>query len=375
MNTRLRWLAVAFLIPAPLLVDCGCASRPAPVPIKIGHLSLENSAAERAAAEQARRGIDLAVEEANQKDPVLKRPVVVYHPEASKDPTELPAQAVRLITINKVVALLADGSAATSKELPGIAQTYTTPLLLPAGLPDHTAGDYVFYTGATPRATGRSLARLAAERWKPTPIVLQAADNPFAAAVADAFVEEFRKKSGKPLEGPKVYKTASELTGLLAAATQEQRVLLLAAGAKDIAEAARSKVGKQTILLWGAADADASVLQAARPDVNVYLVTPFPPIGGGGEAAAFASRFQERFGQAPDIHAALAYDDARILFGAIRRAERTDGAALQKALLGLKDFPILTGTLSFREDGVAARPLFIVRVHGGQTETTPASGD
>jgi branched-chain amino acid transport system substrate-binding protein len=366
----LRLIAVGFAGLA-CLGAAGCASKAAPQPIRIGHLSLAGGPLGSAALEQARHGIDLAVAEANEKNGILGRPIVVYHPEPSSDAKDLAAQAVRLITINKVVALLGGSAAAHSTELPNVAQLYNTPLLLPAVVPGQPANDYVFYTGVTPAEAGRCLARLAAARWKSVPFVAQSAGDPSAAPFVSAFVEEFRKKSGKQAEGPTVYQAVNDLKKMLPSlASRSPRPIVVAGTAKDVVELAQAEADKEVPILWGAITESVNSIREARIAPAVYAVTV--DSATASEAAAFGARYQKQFGNPADMHARQAYDDARILFAAIRQSEHLDGPALEKAFVGLKNVPILTGTISFNPDHVAARPLFIVRVQGGQTETAPA---
>jgi len=64
-----------------------------------------------------------------------------------------------------------------------------------------------------------------------------------------------------------------------------------------------------------------------------------------------------RYGNlAPDAHAALAYDGARILFDAIVRAGTTDGAKVRDALAQTKDFNGVTGMISMDANRNAVKP-------------------
>src|SRR5206468_12456428 len=81
----------------------------------------------------------------------------------------------------------------------------------------------------------------------------------------------------------------------------------------------------------------------------------------------FGERYQKRFGQSAGPAAALAYDSARVLFEGARQAGGFPAAKLREALAGLKDFPALTGPLSFAPDQTARGPAFVVQVRGAKT--------
>src|SRR4029077_1465491 len=91
-----------------------------------------------------------------------------------------------------------------------------------------------------------------------------------------------------------------------------------------------------------------SLLEDRETGEQVYAVTAFTADADMPRAAEFAKRFKTTFGDEPDVHAALAYDDARLLFEAIRQTkDELTGPRLRDELAKLKDFPGLTGALSF----------------------------
>src|SRR5438552_2366851 len=102
MPTWIRRLAVlALLLPGP-----GCGGKVDPPPVVVGHMS-PLSGPHKAVGASARRGILLAVEEAN-RDPEDKgagRRVEVLHTDTQGDPKAFGAQATRLVKVNSVAAL------------------------------------------------------------------------------------------------------------------------------------------------------------------------------------------------------------------------------------------------------------------------------
>ena len=64
----------------------------------------------------------------------------------------------------------------------------------------------------------------------------------------------------------------------------------------------------------------------------------------------------------PDAHAALAYDAARILFEAIKRAGTTDNVQLRDALAQTKDFDGVTGLISIDAQRNAVKPAVVLKL-------------
>jgi len=65
---------------------------------------------------------------------------------------------------------------------------------------------------------------------------------------------------------------------------------------------------------------------------------------------------------APDAGAATAYDAARLLFDAIKRAKSTDSAAIRAALSQTANFPGVTGRITIDANRNARVPVYMLRI-------------
>src|SRR5712692_10186987 len=107
---RGRAMLPCYRILVPLLVlgaVMGCHRGPDPTPVLIGHLA-PFSGPDKRIGEHAKQAILLAVEETNKEENrIAGRRVAVLHPDYPPDePDKLQPLAVRLVTVNKAVALL-----------------------------------------------------------------------------------------------------------------------------------------------------------------------------------------------------------------------------------------------------------------------------
>ncbi|MEO8606513.1 MAG: ABC transporter substrate-binding protein [Chloroflexota bacterium] len=82
----------------------------------------------------------------------------------------------------------------------------------------------------------------------------------------------------------------------------------------------------------------------------------------------FIDAYNTEYGHDPEnAFAALGYDAVYLLADAIKRADSTDAAAIQKALLETKDFPGITGSITFGEDvHVPQKGVTIIEVKDGK---------
>jgi branched-chain amino acid transport system substrate-binding protein len=363
-----RWATLG----AALLL-AGCGSRGTPEPILVGHVA-PLSGPDRYVGEHERRGILLAVEKANSRpEGVAGRSVTVLHGDAG-GPDEATSAAVRLVTVNKVVALLGDMDAAQAEALAKVAQSYSVPLVSPGGPPGRPASEFAFRSGLAPPFKGQILARFAAGELKASAAAVlvtgvegrSPAANAVGAAVAAAFTREFRARGGK-VAGEWVYRTPQELRGL----ADRLRVApapaaLVAAAPADLAALSHAGLDPKVPLLFAGGVEAPYPFDDAAVDNVVYLATAFVPEAATPRAVDFVRKYRDRFGEAPDAHAALAYDSARLLFEAIGRAGTTDGPKVREALAGITNFESLTGPCSWGEDQWLVRPGFIVRREKGR---------
>ena len=85
------------------------------------------------------------------------------------------------------------------------------------------------------------------------------------------------------------------------------------------------------------------------------------------EIRDFVQRYEKRYGAKPDSIAALAYDSARVLADAIRRAPTLDRRAIRDALTATRDFHGVTGTITFGADrNPIGKKVVIEKVQGGK---------
>jgi branched-chain amino acid transport system substrate-binding protein len=356
------WFAA--LLVAPALA--GCLRKSAPEPISVGHL-VPLSGADRDVGEHARQGVQLAVEDANEKL-IAGRRVAVLHVDSRADGAVAQAEAVRLLTVNKVAALLTGPDAALAEGVLRAARPYDVPVVVPGELADAPAAGGICL-GATPAYRGRVLAGYAAQDLKATrAAVLTDSHNPVAARLATAFLKEWRR-APKAAVTEFTYESKSEEDGAAGrAAGGKPEVILIAAPVRDfrsLLDLVR-KGGSQAPVLYGGPDVGAGPLRDADAEgPGLYLATVYAAEGLTERGQAFARRYQERFHEAPDLDAAQAYDGARLLVETMQKLQTADGALVRAELSKGETFESLTGPVKWK-DRLARRPLFLVRLQKGK---------
>jgi branched-chain amino acid transport system substrate-binding protein len=350
----------------------GCSGKAPPETVYIGHLA-PRSGPDREVGEQAEHGIALAVEEANEAEGLVAgRKVVVLHPDSRGDPEVLQSEAVRLVTVSKAVALLGGTDADSGERLARIAQQYSVPLVTPAGLPPRAISAFAFPTGLAPADHGRALGRFVADELKAPRVAVVAAGRRLAdVAVAAAFAEELRK-GGQVRVAESAYQKAEELKDLARQVVSGKPAAVFVAGtgadfAKLRTELRAAGLPADVPLVFGGEEVAARALRADAEAANgVSLATAFVADESLPRAQEFSRRYVERFGRPPEVFAALAYDDARLLFDAMRRPKSVQGSKVRDELAKVKDFESLTGPLTLDKDRGGRRTAFVVRLEDGR---------
>lgn len=352
----------------------GCSSPSQPAPIYFGHIATLSGPG-RDVGQAAYRGIHLAVIEAD-KDPArgAGRQVKIIHTDTLGKLTAFEAEAVRLSTVNRVSALL---GGRTLEEIEMLERA-RVPIVSPCGVRPRSGNEMVFCTGISPEQQGQVLARFAGERFGGKPVLVLADENADGSAtLGETFARAVQagrtdKKTKVSAARPPVLRYGKDIAlAELVKRVREEKpaVVLLAGTVADLRTLCLQLDEKGPAVLFGGEDGSSQPIREARMKGAVYLVTAFVTEAEEPRAQEFVKKYRETFSEEPGIHAALAYDNARLLFEATRRTEDNPTVnRLREKLAELKDYPGLTGALSFDKDRQLLRPAYVVRVENGLTK-------
>ncbi|HLW28628.1 MAG TPA: ABC transporter substrate-binding protein [Kiloniellales bacterium] len=112
------------------------------------------------------------------------------------------------------------------------------------------------------------------------------------------------------------------------------------------------------------------VASVPGPDLanDVYFSTHTYLADDRPEVQAFIDAYEAKFGHAPEnSFAPLGYDAIGLIANAIEQAGSDDPAAVRDALAETRDYPAVTGTISYtRENMVPPKPVSIISVHSAE---------
>ncbi|MDT7777493.1 MAG: branched-chain amino acid transport system substrate-binding protein, partial [Acidobacteriota bacterium] len=96
-----------------------------------------------------------------------------------------------------------------------------------------------------------------------------------------------------------------------------------------------------------------------------FFSTHFSAEDPDPQVQRFVADFRRLFGSAPDSFAATSYDAARIMLDAIARAPTLERTAIRDSLAATRDFPGVTGNVTFNAERNAIKPVVVIRIGDG----------
>jgi branched-chain amino acid transport system substrate-binding protein len=103
---------------------------------------------------------------------------------------------------------------------------------------------------------------------------------------------------------------------------------------------------------------------------KVYFTTHalMDPAGASAEIKKFNAAYEAEYGHAPEnTFAALGYDALYLMADAIKRAGSTDPQAIKKALAETKDFPAITGAITYAAGSqIPSKGVTMIAIKNGQ---------
>jgi branched-chain amino acid transport system substrate-binding protein len=340
--------------------------------IKIGEFA-SLTGKEATYGQAAHKGTLLAIEEANGRGGVLGRKLELVFEDDQSKAGEAATIAKKLISRDKVVAILGEITSGRTLEAAPIAQNAKIPLVSPgATAPDVTSkGDYIFRVCFVDSFQGTVMAKFALNSLKLRRVaLLSSATSAQSVGLAKIFRQRFADGGGKIVvdqkysDGDKDFR--AQLTAIRAAGVEGIFVPGYYAEAALICKQARD-LGL-TIPLFGIDGWESSELISigGKAVEGCYFSTHYSAQSTDPVVVAFNERFAQRWSGSTDALSALGYDSTFLLVDAIKRAGTTDSAKLRAALAATKDFKGVTGTISLDAQRNATKSAVVLQVKDGK---------
>lgn len=320
-----------------------------------------------------KNGIEMATEAINASGGLLGKKVRIIVEDDQGRPEEAQTVVTKLITSDKVVAVLGEVASSRTLAAAPVAQQNRIPMISPSSTNPAVTdiGDFIFRVCFIDPFQGLVMAKFAANSLQITKVaVLRDIKNDYSVGLADVFIENF-KALGGTITADQSYSEgdtdfSAQLTAIRATGPQAifvpgyyTEVGLIARQAKGL--------GLQAPLLGGDGWDSPSLIEIGGEALegsyfsNHYSVEdPSPAI------QKFVTDYRAKYGETPDALAGLGYDAAMVLFDAIKRAGSAEPQAIRDALAQTKDFQGVTGTTTLDERRNAVKPAVVLQIKDGK---------
>jgi branched-chain amino acid transport system substrate-binding protein len=323
--------------------------------------------------QSAQKGIEMAVDAVNQSGGVLGKKLKLLVEDDQGKPEEALTVVTKLISKDRVVALLGEIASSNSLAAAPAAQNSRIPMISPGSTnPKVTqAGDYIFRVCFIDPFQGKVMAKFAMNTLKVHKVaVLRDIKSDYSVGLANFFVENFKAMGGVILADESYSAGDKDFTAQLTSLKGKEPEAVFVPGYYTevglIARQAR-KLGIKVPLLGGDGW-DSSKLWEIGGDAlngcyysNHYSVDDPSPI-----LQKFVKDYKTRYGTSsdsiPDAMAALGYDAALILADAIKRANSARPDSIKLALAQTKGFMGVTGSITLDENRDAVKPAVVLEV-------------
>ncbi len=295
-----------------------------PEPIKIGWLN-PKTGTNAILGEWHERAVILAFEEKNAAGGIQGRMLQLIQEDDEADPTKAVALAQKLITQDKVVAILGTPNSTPTLALVPIITEYKVPLICSAlnAAITQKGSKYVFRDGPAGPAYEKSIVDFMVKQgFKKFAII--ADTSAYGKGEAEYQTKTLAAHGLEPLITEWYAIEDKDFTGQLTRILQANpEVLLLASSevaAGLIAKQAR-QLGFQGKIAGGCAIGTTKFIEVAGEAAEgVYFSNPYINNERNEMTRDFAARYKARWGDEPEGHGAKAYDAAMLLITALENA-------------------------------------------------------
>ncbi len=378
---------LSFLFLALTLASVGCTKKQAadaPVAsdvIKVGEVG-SMTGTEGTFGVSTHNGIELAIKQINAKGGVKGKKLELISMDDQGKPEEAATAVTKLITQNKVAAILGEVASSRSMAMAPIAQQYQVPMISPSSTnPKVTElGDYIFRVCFIDPFQGTVMAKFASENLKLKKVaILRDVINDYSVGLADYFAKKFKEMGGTIVadqaysSGDTDFKT--QLTNIKGKAPEALMVPGYYTEVGLIARQAR-EAGITVPLLGGDGWDSPKLAEIGGKSVEgSYFSNHYSQEDQSAVVQTFVTEYKKAYNAVPDGLAAMGYDAAMVLADAMNRAPDLNSASVRAAIAQTVNFPGVTGTITINSERNAVKPAVVLVVENGQykyrTTVTP----
>jgi branched-chain amino acid transport system substrate-binding protein len=367
----MKRILLSSVVIASLLTAFACNGGGAGDKVKIGvFMSMTGDTANFGIS--STNGIKMAADEANAAGGINGKQIELDVQDDRSDPSEAATIVTKFVTQDGVHAILGEVASSRSIAAAPIAQNAKIPMLTPSSTnPEVTKkGDYIFRSCFIDPVQGAAIAQFAAKTLgKKRAGIMVDRKNDYSTGLEKFISATFTRLGGEMVITQSYQAGDQDFNAQLTSIKGSNPDVIFVPGYYgDVALIAKQARDKGiTVPFVGGDGWDATQLYGIGGKAlnGSFFSNHYSPYDTDPQVEKFVKDYKARYGSIPDALAATAYDAARIMFDAIKRANSLDGKAIRDALAATKDFPGVTGKVTFNENRDAVKPIIMIEIKDG----------
>ena len=307
-------------------------------------------------------GFKMAVDEVNAKGGVNGKKIEVVQADNKSEPSESGNAATKLVTQDKVVAVVGPATSGSVAAAEPILTANKTPLIAPCGTApaitlgkDGKAKPYVFRACFIDPYQGKIMAEFAAKDLKLKKIaILNDSSSDYSKGLAEVFEKTFTENGGQIVAKEaflsKDVDFKAALTKLKAANPDALYIPGYYEEVSKIIKQAR-EVGITTPLLGSDGWDSPKLVEIAGKESTdkTYFTSAYTAQDKDPGVQKFINSYKEKYGKVPDVFALQGYNAGLVLFHALEETKGEGGTKLAEAIAKTKDLQVANGKFSYDE--------------------------
>lgn len=324
-------------------------------------------------------GVKLAFKEANAKGGVQGKQLKLVVADNKSEPSEAANAITKLITQDKVVAVLGPVASSNVLATVQIGKDNKTPILTATATnPKVTVGDdgkvreYVFRACFIDPFQGTVMANFATKTLKAkTAAIYIDNSSDYSKGLAEIFAASFAKNGGKIVaQEAFLQKDQDFKAALTKMKATNPEVIFIPAYYQEvglIVKQARELGMNMPLLGTDGWDSPKLVEIAGAAALNKgYFSNHYSPEDKDPRIQKFVADYNKEYKQIPDALAALGYDAGLMMIDALKRANSTDPAKIKEALASTKNLQVVTGVLTLDSKHDPVKSAAVIEMKDGK---------
>jgi len=323
-------------------------------------------------------GIELAIEEINTAGGINGKLIKPYKVDNSSNSAEATTLATKLITQDKVIAILGPATSGCFKAEIPVANKNKVPVASGSATTDDVTvtanGDvqeYAFRICFSDSFQGRVMANFATDNLSAkNAVIIMDSSSDYGKGLAKNFKDTFIASGGKIVAEEAYVKDDNDFNAILTKIKGLIFDVIYIPGyyneAGLIIKQARALDINTPILGADGFDSPVLVELAGAAALNdIYFTNHYSSLDKDPMVVSFIEAFKKKYNKEPDAFNALGYDLARFIADAVGRAEKLTGEAVKNALEATENFAGVTGTLSVDEKHNPVKSIVVIELENG----------